>query len=460
MATSAHDPAADPGADPAADRAVRYLVDTHSPGGARIGWLMISSIFIEAWDLYAISFVLIYISAIFHPSPLLLGLAAAATQGGAVIGALIGGWLSDRIGRRAVFLGTMVMFVVVAVAQSFAQNMATLVVLRLILGLPLGSDISNGYTYIMESMQHGKREVMGNRWQFMFAVGEVVSVAVVAVLVASGMAPDLIWRIALGLGAVPALAILFLRAELPETAIWLIQRGRYREAKRVTQAMYGDPLDMLPDQDVEAPRVKLADFFAHLRESPRRWRATLFGWIGCFAQSGEFSTFAFYIPVLFTLLGVTGHLGTALVTLGLYVLAGISGFVGPLITPVIGQRALSIAGFGIVLVSLIAAAIAIYTGHLLLLPFAAAAMLWGHYWDAENVMTIPSMVAKPQYRGTASGIAYVFVKLPAFLAIFLFPVFFTAIGKGNATLFTALFPLIGLLAAIFILPEVYGYRED
>ena len=446
--------------DPVAEQAVRYLVDTHSPGGTRIGWLMIASIFIEAWDLYAISFVLIYISGVFHPSALMLGLAAAATQGGAVVGALIGGWLSDRIGRRAVFIGTMVLFVIVALAQSFAQNMETLVVLRLILGLPLGSDISNGYTYIMESMQHGKREVMGNRWQFMFAVGEVVSVAVVAVLVASGMAPDIIWRVALGLGAVPALAILILRAELPETAIWLIQRGRYREAKRVTKEMYGDPLDMLPDQDVERPRVKLADFFAHLRENPTRWRATLFGWIACFAQSGEFSTFAFYIPVLFTLLGVTGHLGIALITLCLYVFAAISGFVGPQITPIIGQRALSIAGFGIVFVSLIVAAIAIYTDHLIVLPFAAAAMLWGHYWDAENVMTIPSMVAKPQYRGTASGIAYVFVKLPAFLAIFLFPAFFGAIGKGNATLFTALFPLVGLLAAIFILPEVYGYRED
>ena len=84
----------------------------------------------------------------------------------------------------------------------------------------------------------------------------------------------------------------------------------------------------------------------------------------------------------------------------------------------------------------------------------------GHYWDAENVVTIPAMVAKPEYRGTATGFAYVFVKLPAFLAIFLFPVLFSAIGQANATLFTAVFPLAGLLAALFILPEVYGYEQD
>ena len=110
--------------------------------------------------------------------------------------------------------------------------------------------------------------------------------------------------------------------------------------------------------------------------------------------------------------------------------------------------------------ALLVAAGALYTGHPLVLPFAAAAMLWGHYWDAENVMTIPAMVARPEYRGMASGFAYIFVKLPSFLAIFLFPVLFGAIGKANATLFTAIFPLIGLMAALFILPEVYGYDED
>jgi hypothetical protein len=148
------------------------------------------------------------------------------------------------------------------------------------------------------------------------------------------------------------------------------------------------------------------------------------------------------------------------VTLALYVIAAISGWVGPLITPRIGQRGLSIAGFAIVFIALLIAAAALYTGHVGILPFAAAAMLWGHYWDAENVVTIPAMVAKPEYRGTATGFAYVFVKLPAFLAIFLFPVLFSAIGQANATLFTALFPLAGLLAALFILPEVYGFEQD
>jgi MFS family permease len=352
------------------------------------------------------------------------------------------------------------MFVILALAQAFVPNLASLIIVRLILGIPLGSDISSGYTYIMESLPRGEREVMGNRWQFMFAVGQVLALTIVAIFIVADLPHDVIWRVTLGLGAVPAAIIFYLRHDLPETAIWLIRRGRFREAKQVTASMYGDRLDMLPDEDVQVARPSPTAFLADIRKDPIRWRATLFGWIACFAQSGEFSTFAFYLPVLFVMVGVSGVLGTTLVTLALYIIAAISGWIGPLITPRIGQRGLSIAGFAIVFLSLLVAAAALYTGHVAVLPFAAAAMLWGHYWDAENVVTIPAVVARPEYRGTATGFAYVFVKLPAFLSIFLFPVLFSAIGQANATLLIALFPLAGLLAAIFILPEIYGFEHD
>ena len=443
------------------DRAVSYLISNYNPKGRWIGWLMLASIIVEAWDLYSIAFVLIFIRDTFHPTPALLGLAAAGTQGGAVIGALLGGWLADRLGRRIVFLSTMGMFVILALAQAFVPNLASLIIVRLILGIPLGSDISSGYTYIMESLPRGEREVMGNRWQFMFAVGQVLALTIVAIFIVADLPHDVIWRVTLGLGAVPAAIIFYLRHDLPETAIWLIRRGRFREAKRVTASMYGDRLDMLPDEDVQVARPSPTAFLADIRKDPIRCRATLFGWIACFAQSGEFSTFAFYLPVLFVMVGVSGVLGTTLVTLALYIIAAISGWIGPLITPRIGQRGLSIAGFAIVFLSLLVAAAALYTGHVAVLQFAAAAMLWGHYWDAENVVTIPAVVARPEYRGTATGFAYVFVKLPAFLSIFLF-LASVVLGHrpGQRDAAHRAFPLAGLLAAIFILPEIYGFEHD
>ena len=442
------------------DGAVRHLVTNYNPKGNRVGWLMLSSILVEAWDLYSIAFVLIFIKEQYNPSAALLGLAAAGTQGGALIGAILGGWLADKVGRRIMFLATMVLFIVLALAQAFVTSVEWLVVVRLLLGIPLGSDISNGYTYIMESMPKGVREVMGNRWQFMFAVGEVLTLAVIAVFLLANMDHEIVWRVTLGLGAVPALVILLMRHDLPETAVWLVRHGRFREAKRTAAAMYGDDLPMLPDEDVAVPKPRPAAFLADLRKDPIRWRATIFGWIACFAQGSEFATFGFYLPVIFATVGVSSTLGNNFALMGLYSLAAVSGWVGPLLTPKIGHRGISIAGFSIVLVSLLVAAWSIWSGHTLVLPFAAAAMLWGHYWDASNCMTIPTMVARPEYRGTASGFAYMFVKLPSFLSIFLFPQLFAAVGQAGATLFVCIFPLCGLLGALFILPEVYGYDGD
>src|ERR1700743_2271469 len=200
----------------AMDSAVRHLVGKYNPKGNRVGWLMMSSILVEAWDLYSIAFVLIFIRDQYHPDPLLLGLAAAGTQGGALVGALIGGWLSDKIGRRVMFISTMIMFIVLALAQAFVPNVTWLIVIRFLLGIPLGSDISTGYTYIMESMAKGEREVMDNRWQFMFAVGEVLTLGVIAIFLVFEVNHETLWRVVLGLGAVPALIILLLRHDVPE----------------------------------------------------------------------------------------------------------------------------------------------------------------------------------------------------------------------------------------------------
>ncbi len=440
--------------------AVRHVLNNHGTQGSRVGWLMLASIFVEAWDLYAIGFVLIFIRDQYHPSPLLLGLAAAATQGGALVGALLGGWLVDRVGRRIMFLSTMAIFIVLALAQALVTSVAMLAVVRFFLGIPLGSEPATSFSYIMEAMPKGRRELMGNRWQFIFAVGSVVSVGTVALFLAFDMPHETLWRLTLGLGALPALIILVLRHDLPETAIWLITQGRFKEAKKASMEMYGDPLDMLPDEDTLIEKPSPTAFLADLRSDPIRWRASLYGWISNFCATADFQTFGFYLPVLFVMMGVSTLLGNDLILVGLYVIAAISGWFAPAITVKIGHRGVGIVGFGTVFVALLVAAWAIYAGKSYILPFAAAVMVWGEYLSVSNCMTISTVVAKPEYRGTAGGFSYMFVKLAAFVSILLFPTIFTAIGQAGATLLVSFLALIGLLSAIFILPEVYGYDGD
>jgi len=443
----------------------RLLNKNQTASSNRGGWMMIATILIEAWDLYAISFLLIFIKDEYKPNDIELGLVTAAVQGGALIGALIGGYVADRLGRKRVFLLTMALFIVLAIGQGFSQNIIDLIIIRFLIGIPLGSDIANGYAYIMESMSKGKREIMGSRWQFMFGLGEVVCIVVVTLMYATGMGHGILWRVGLGLGAIPALALLLMRLDLPETPLSLLQRGHFRKAKEVSKRLFDDDLPELPDEDVEMIRPKVSDFLSVIWKDPIKRRATIFGWISNACQGAEFTAFGFYLPVILVVAGVgvtsSGNItGTNLLTAMIYVIATISGFVAPLMLPKIGHRGVAMWGYGMAFVSLVIGAFALRADWKVIIVITACTLMWGHYWDASNGMTITSMVAPPRFKATASGFGYVFVKGASFFGAFVFPIMRTHWGPFGATLAVSILSLIGFLSAKFILPEMYGYVES
>ncbi len=449
-----------------ADQAtVRLLNKPGTTSSNRGGWMMIATILIEAWDLYAISFLLIFIKTEYNPSAVELGLATAAVQGGALVGALLGGLVADRLGRKRVFILTMIMFIVLAAAQGFSMNIWDLIIIRFLLGIPLGSDIANGYAYIMESMSKGTREKMGTRWQFMFGLGEVFAILVITVMYITGIDHSVLWRVGLALGAVPALILLFARLDLPETPLSLLHRGQFVKAKEMSQRLFDDPLEMLPNEDVKLEKVKVDDFLKVMWADPVKKRATIFGWISNACQGAEFTAFAFYLPVILVVAGVgvssSGNItGTNLVTALIYVLATISGFVAPLMLPRIGHRGLAMWGYGLAFVGLVLGAFALLNDWKVIIVVAACVLMWGHYWDASNGMTIVSMVAPPRFKATASGFGYLFVKAASFFGAFVFPVMTAAWGSFWATLAVSLLSLTGFLSAKYILPEMYGYVEQ
>ena len=449
-----------------ADQAtVRLLNKPGTTSSNRGGWMMIATILIEAWDLYAISFLLIFIKTEYNPSAVELGLATAAVQGGALVGALLGGLVADRLGRKRVFILTMILFIILAAAQGFSMNIWDLIIIRFLLGIPLGSDIANGYAYIMESMSKGTREKMGTRWQFMFGLGEVFAILVITVMYTAGIDHEVLWRVGLALGAVPAVILLLARLDLPETPLSLLHRGQFVKAKEMSQKLFDDPLEMLPNEDVKLEKVKVDDFLKVMWADPVKKRATIFGWISNACQGAEFTAFAFYLPVILVVAGVgvssSGNItGTNLVTALIYVLATISGFVAPLMLSRIGHPGLAMWGYGLAFVGLVLGASALLNDWKVIIVVAACVLMWGHYWDASNGMTIVSMVAPPRFKATASGFGYLFVKAASFFGAFVFPVMTAAWGSFWATLAVSLLSLTGFLSAKYILPEMYGYVEQ
>ena len=422
-------------------KAKKRLDLQEAPGCTKAGWLMITALLIESWDIYSMAFILFALKDIYEPSSWLLGFTAAGTQLGAVVGALLGGWLTDKLGRRKIFLWSMILFAIFAVLQGLAPNMYWLAIIRCLAGIPVGADVANGFTYIMEVMPKGKREVMANRWQFMFALGIIAAILLVTTLVALDVHPDMIWRIVLAVPAIPACLLLFMRRELPETPAWFVERGRFIEAKKASREYYGEQDgrlldDILPNENVTIADPTLKETLHDLFRRPFTRRTTLFGWFSCAVQSFENYAFSFFLPLI---------------------LVTISAFVGPLLLPKLGHKGLSKYGFLLVTIGISISAWGVYSSSFAFIIFGAALMLWGHYWDSESGMTVISLVAKPRYRGVASGIGYTIVKVTAFVTTLVFPALFEAVGVPVASMIIAIAPFCAFLASIFLLPEVFGH---
>jgi MFS family permease len=305
---------------------------------------------------------------------------------------------------------------------------------------------------------------MGSRWQFMFGLGEVFSIIVITIMYWMDIPHPILWRLALALGAVPAIILLFARLTLPETPLSLLQRGKFAQAKKVSKKLFDDSLDMLPDEDMKVAKPKLSDFLQVIWADPIKKRATIFGWISNACQGAEFTAWGFYLPVILVLSGVgvssSGDIGgTNMVTAGIFCLATLSGYVAPLMLKRIGHRGVAMWGFGLAFLGLIIGGFAIKYDYKILIVIGACILMWGHYWDASNGMTITSMVAPSRFKATASGFGYVFVKAASFFGAFVFPMVSEAFGKSGATFVVAILSLIGFLSAKYILPEVYSYIE-
>ncbi|WP_201160582.1 MFS transporter [Klebsiella grimontii] len=437
-------------------KAKKRLDQQEAPGCTKAGWLMITALLIESWDIYSMAFILFALKDIYEPSSWLLGFTAAGTQLGAVVGALLGGWLTDKLGRRKIFLWSMILFAIFAVLQGLAPNMYWLAIIRCLAGIPVGADVANGFTYIMEVMPKGKREVMANRWQFMFALGIIAAILLVTTLVALDVHPDMIWRIVLSVPAIPACLLLFMRRELPETPAWFV------EAKKASRDYYGEQDgrlldDILPNENVTIADPTLKETLHDLFRRPFTRRTTLFGWFSCAVQSFENYAFSFFLPLILVTIGISGQIQNNLALLAVNCIAALSAFVGPLLLPKLGHKGLSKYGFLLVTIGISISAWGVYSSSFAFIIFGAALMLWGHYWDSESGMTVISLVAKPRYRGVASGIGYTIVKVTAFVTTLVFPALFEAVGVPVASMIIAIAPFCAFLASIFLLPEVFGH---
>ncbi len=150
---------------------------------------------------------------------------------GAFVGAFAFGRIADVIGRKKVYVTVAVIMVFGAICSALAPTFIFLVIARLVLGLGIGGDYPVSAVFMSEYANRRRLGRLVGLRLSMQALGLIVGPLVALILLSSGIGDSLTWRILLGLGALPAAAVVYLRSKMPESPRYLAQvEGRHNRA--------------------------------------------------------------------------------------------------------------------------------------------------------------------------------------------------------------------------------------
>lgn len=167
-----------------------------------------------------------------------VGYAAAIYIAGATLGALFFGYLTDRFGRKRLFLITLLVYLVATVLTAFSTSALWFYLCRFFTGSGIGGEytaINSAIDELIPARFRGRVDLMING---SFWVGTAAGSALSLVLLNESLLPANVgWRIAFGIGAILGLGILLVRRNVPESPRWLFIHGRDKEAEEVVGAI-------------------------------------------------------------------------------------------------------------------------------------------------------------------------------------------------------------------------------
>ncbi len=269
---------------------------------------------------------------------------------GELIGALLGGWVANRFGRRMTLIWVAIGYAVTCILQGFAVSADMLLVVRLFLGLTIGVSLVAVPVFIAESVAARTRGSALVAYQVATVVGIILGYLVAAALADLDNAIN--WRIMLGIAAVPAMVILPFLMRLPETARWLMMKGRRDEALvSLTQVdPYVDDQAELDDMEASIAEEKGGAIGEMLRRPYLRAFIFVVG-LGFLTQITGINATVVYSPRIFQAMGVEGTVSLFLLGAGVQVIALIAVLVSMRTVDRWGRRPILLTGIGIMVVA-------------------------------------------------------------------------------------------------------------
>lgn len=215
----------------------------------RVWVLSAMGIMLDGFDFFIMGVAIPLIVADWNISPLETGMVSSAAIVGAIVGAAVMGRISDRIGRKLAFRIDLGMFVVFALLSAFAPDIWWLIAFRFLLGIGVGADYPIASSYVAEITPGRLRSrLLIGAFSFQ-AVGQLLGALVGLAVLSLDPVPEA-WRWMLAFGVVPALIIVILRRNVPESPMWLASMKRYDEAIDSATVFTGRTLTIEEVQEV------------------------------------------------------------------------------------------------------------------------------------------------------------------------------------------------------------------
>jgi len=191
-----------------------------------IGWMF------DAMDQGMVAGVMASIGKVWKLTPVDLGLLGSVSAIGMAIGAAVAGTVADKWGRRTVVTITLVLYGVSSILSGLSPNFGVLLFFRFLTGLGLGGELPAASTLVSEFSPAKSRGRMVVLLESFWAWGWII-----AALISYLLIPIYGWRIGFILGGVPALYAAFLRRNIPESPLFLEEKGRFKEADEIVSKM-------------------------------------------------------------------------------------------------------------------------------------------------------------------------------------------------------------------------------
>jgi len=186
---------------------------------------------------------------------------------GVGVGATAFGYLADRVGRRRLFVATLLLYSLAAIATAASPSYGVFMVFRFLTGLGVGGEYSAVASAIAEFMPARARGRTNAAVMNFWSLGGIVA-GLVSILFVSALLGTHGWRYALLFGALSAAYALYARRLVPESPRWLASQGRLEEANAVIAQVTGierDRAEYLPQELNTSARAQLAELWREHR---------------------------------------------------------------------------------------------------------------------------------------------------------------------------------------------------